>query len=136
MKYFCTIQVSVYTSYYIDKALADGGNIGLPLTLEHFSDATMETAHKRPKEGNILFSGGRDGPADVIEYQTCVLTQVYQNEIYNIWDKGNQLKSKRPKPASLSDSGQSATQDTKRRKIQVNYGSYCIPDSRMVYLSK
>ena len=59
----CIFQVSVYTSYYIDKALADGRNIGLPLTLEHFSDATMETAHKRPKEGNILFSGGRDGPA-------------------------------------------------------------------------
>ena len=66
----------------------------LPWSTSH---VTMETAHKRPKEGNILFSGGRDGPADVIEYQTCILTQVYQNEIHNIWDKGNQVKSKRPK---------------------------------------
>ena len=118
LKHFCIFQVSVYTSYYIDKALADGRNIGLPHTLEHFSDATMETAHKRPKEGNILFSGGRDGPADVIEYQTCVLTQVYQNEIYNIWDKGNQVKSKRPKLAPLNGS---ATPETKRRKIQVQH---------------
>ena len=80
--------------------MADGRNIGLQLTLEHFFDATMETAHKRPKEENILFSGGRDGPADVIEYQTCVLTQIYQNEIYNIWDKGHQIKSKRSKSYS------------------------------------
>ena len=129
LKYFCIFQVSVYTSYYIDKALADGRNIGLPLTLEHFSDATTETAHKRPKEENILFSGGRDGPADVIEYQTFVLTQVYQNEIYNIWDKGNQVKSKRPKLTPSSDS-ESATPNTKRRKIQVNHDS----NSRMVHL--
>ena len=99
--------------------MADGRNICLPLTLEPFSDATMETAHKRPKEGNILFSGGRDGPADVIECQTCVLTQVYRSEIYNISDKGNQLKSMRPKPASWSDSGHSGKPDTKRRKFQV-----------------
>ena len=80
----------VYIPYYIDKAREDGKEIGLPLTLEHISDATMETAHKQPKQGNILFSGGRDGPADVIEYQKGVLTQLFQNEIYNIWDKGNQ----------------------------------------------
>lgn len=79
----------------------------------------METAHKRPKEGNILFSGGRDGPADVIEYQTCVLTQVFHNEIYNIWDKGNQVKSKRPKMIPSSDS---ASPNMKRRKIQVEHG--------------
>ena len=60
--------------------------------MEHFSDATMETAHKQPKQGNILFSGKRDGPADIIEYQKCVLTQLFQNEIYSIWDKGNQVR--------------------------------------------
>ena len=86
-------QVVVYVPYYIDKAREDGETIGLPLTLENISDATMETAHKQPKQGNILFSGGRNGPADVIEY----LTQLFQNEIYNIWDKGNQVKKKMPK---------------------------------------
>jgi hypothetical protein len=50
-------QVVVYTPFYIEKALEDGRNIGLPVTLEHISDATMETAHKRPKEGKFLFSG-------------------------------------------------------------------------------
>jgi hypothetical protein len=89
----------------------------------------METAHKTPKERNIILSGGRDGLVDVIEYQTFVLTQVYQNEIYNIWDKGNQVKSKRPKLTPSSDS-ESATPNTKRRKIQVNHDS----NSRMVHL--
>ena len=64
-------QVVAYIPYYIDKAREDGD---LPVTLEHISDATMETAHKQPKQRNILFSGRRDGPADGIEYQKCVLT--------------------------------------------------------------
>ncbi len=110
-------QAVVYTPFYIEKALADGKEVGLPVTLEHISDATMETAHKRPKKGNILFSGGRDGPADVIEYQTCVLSQLYQNEIYNIWDKGNQIKNKRQKLAHSEDS---ELQAVKRRKVVVN----------------
>ena len=88
-------QAVVYVPFYIDKALADGKAVGLPITLEHISDATMETAHKNPKEGNIIFSGGRHGPADVTEYQKCVLTQVFQNEVYRIWDRGNQVKRKR-----------------------------------------
>ena len=108
-------QAVVYTPYYVDKAFADGREIGLPITLEHFSDATMETAHKRLKEGNFLFSGGKDGPIDVVEYQTCVLTQVFQNEIYHIWDKGNQLKSKRHKP---TDSDESETQMLKEEKFR------------------
>ena len=45
-------QAVVDTPYYIDKARRDGEEIGLPLTLEHMSDATMETAHKQPKQGN------------------------------------------------------------------------------------
>ena len=65
------------------------------------SDATMETAHKQPKQGNILFSGGRDEPADIIEYQKCVLTQLFQNEIYSIWDKGNQVRKKSVKKVAL-----------------------------------
>ena len=73
----------MYT-HCIDRARKDGKEIGLPLTLENISVATMDTAHKQPKQGNILFSGGRDGPADVIEHQKCVLTQLFQNEIYNI----------------------------------------------------
>ena len=115
-------QVVVYIPYYIDKAREDGKEIGLPLTLEHISDATMETAHKQPKQGNILFSGGRDGPADVIEYQKCVLTQLFQNEIYNIWDKGNQVRKKRQKssnPVLVSDSVEG--QEFKRRRILVNF---------------
>ena len=90
-------QIVVYMPYYTDKAQEDGNEIGLSFTLEHFSDTTMETAHKQPKQGNILFSGGRDGPAYVIEYQKCARTQFFQNEIYNIWDKGNQVRKKRPK---------------------------------------
>lgn len=57
----------------------------------------METGHKQPKQGNILFSGGWDEPADVIEYQKCVLNQIFQNEIYYIWHRGNQVRKKRPK---------------------------------------
>ena len=114
-------QVVVYVPYYIDKAREDGETIGLPLTLENISDATMETAHKQPKQGNILFSGGRDGPADVIEYQKCVLTQLFQNEIYNIWDKGNQVKKKRQKRSNLSFESESGEgQEFKRRRILVN----------------
>ena len=73
----------------------------------------METAQKQPKEGNILFSGGRGGPTGALEYQTCVLTQVIQNEIYHIWDKGNQLKSKRHQPIETNKSEKA---DVKRRK--------------------
>ena len=115
-------QVVVYTPYYIDKAREDGKEIGLPLTLEHISDATMETAHKQPKQGNILFSGGRDGPADVLEYQKCVLTQLFQNEIYNIWDKGNRVRMKRQKsnnPLNVSNSVEG--QEFKRRRILVSF---------------
>ena len=115
------MQVVVYIPYYIDKAREDGKEIGLPLTLEHISDATMETAHKQPKQGNILVSG-RDGPADVIEYQKCVLTQLFQNEIYNIWDKENQVRKKRQKSSSpllVSDSVEG--QEFKRRRILVNF---------------
>ena len=114
-------QVVVYVPYYIDKAREDGKTIGLPLTLGNISDATMETAHKQPKQGNILFSGGRDGPVDVVEYQKCVLTQLFQNEIYNIWDKGNQVKKKCRKssnPSFVSESGEE--QEFKRRRILVN----------------
>ena len=32
-----------------------------------------------PRLNKIKNITGRDGPADVIEYQTCVLAQVYQN---------------------------------------------------------
>ena len=67
-------QAVVYTPFYIDKALADGKEIGLPITLEHFCYGNMETVNKRPKEGNFCFSGGRDGRVDTIEYQKSVLT--------------------------------------------------------------
>ena len=46
-------QVVVYVPYYIYKAREDGKTIGLPLTWGNISDATMETAHKLPKQGNI-----------------------------------------------------------------------------------
>lgn len=113
-------QVVVYTPFYINKALADGEEVGLPVTLEHISDATMETAHKRPKEGNFLFSGGRDGPTDVLEYQKCVLTQLFQNEIYHIWDKGNQLRRKCRKYTN-PEADASETPDVKRRRVLVKF---------------
>ena len=107
-------QAVVYIPFYIDKAIADGKAVGpvLSITLEHISDATMETAHKNPNEEDIMFSGGRHGAADVIEYQQCVLTQVFQNEVYRIWDKGNQVKRKRPRESNYEN-------EQKRRKVQV-----------------
>lgn len=113
-------QAVVYTPFYINQALADGSEIGLPITLEHFSDGTMETVNKRPKEGNFIFSGGRDGPVDTIEYQKCVLTQLFQNEVYHIWDKGNQTTKKRSRNFATHD--ESEPQDVKRRHIKVNQG--------------
>ena len=112
-------QAVIYAPFYIEKALADGKEVGLPVTLQHISDATMETAQKRPKEGNVLFSGGRDGPADIIEYQTCVLSQLYQNEIYSIWDRGNQIKNKRQKLAHVNVSEPQAVR--RRRVVVIKY---------------
>ena len=63
-----------------------------PLILEYISDATMQTAPKQPKQGKILFSGGRGGPANIIEYRKCLLIQLFQNEIYSSWDEGNQVE--------------------------------------------
>ena len=112
-------QAVVYSPFYIDKALADGKEIGLPIILENFSDGTIETVNKRPKEGNFCFSGGRDGPVDTIEYQKFVLTQLFHNEVYHIWDQGNQVKNKRLKKSGTNDKSQSP--DVKKRRIMVNF---------------
>ena len=64
-----------YVPYYIDKALADGKMVGLPITLANFSDATMETAHKQNKRKSLLFSGGRAGPISTSQYQEQVIRQ-------------------------------------------------------------
>ena len=56
----------------------------------------METAHKQPKQGNILLSSGRDGAADVIEYKKCVLTQLFQNEVYDINSHLSNIKIYKP----------------------------------------
>ena len=65
-------QVVTYVPFYSERAKLDGQQVGLDLTLRHFSDGLMETAHKRPKEGNYLFSGGRQGCINTADYQTQV----------------------------------------------------------------
>ena len=83
--------------------------------MEYISDATMQTAHKQPKQGKILFSGGRGGPADIIEYRKCVLIQLFQNEIYSIWDEGNQVRKRREKSSDVVDATEG--QEVKQRRI-------------------
>ena len=61
-------QVVTYVPFYIERATLDGQQVGLDLTLRHFSDGLMETAHKRPKEGNYLFR--RQGGINTADYQT------------------------------------------------------------------
>ena len=65
-------QAVAYVPYYIEKARRDGELVGKDLTLMHFSDGLMETAHQRPKEGNFLFSGGRQGSINTTDYQKQV----------------------------------------------------------------
>ena len=42
-------QIVSYVPYYIDKAVADGQAMGVPLTLQNFSDGLMEENIKNPK---------------------------------------------------------------------------------------
>ena len=42
-------QIVSYVPYYIDKAVANGQAMGVPLTLQNFSDGLMEGKHKEPK---------------------------------------------------------------------------------------
>ena len=72
-------QIVKYVPYYIDKALADGKMVGLPITLANFSDATMEIAHKQNKRKSLLFSGGRAGPRSRSQYKEQVIRQQFQN---------------------------------------------------------
>ena len=65
-------QIVSYVPFYIDKAVADGQAMGVPLTLQNFSDGLMEGKHKEPKVGNKLFSGGKNGPIGTVEYQRQV----------------------------------------------------------------
>ena len=65
-------QVVTYVPFYIERAKLHGQQVGLDLTLRHFSDGLMETVHKRPKEGNYLFSGGRQACINTADYQTQV----------------------------------------------------------------
>ena len=82
-------QIVIYVPYYIDKALADGKMVGLPITLANFSDATMETAHKQNKRKSLLFSGGRAGPISTSQYQEQVIRQQFQNEVFEITSREN-----------------------------------------------
>ena len=80
-------QIVTYVPYYIDKALADGKMVGLPITLANFSDATLETAHKHNKRKSLLFSGGRAGPISRCQYQEQVIRQQFQNEVFEITNR-------------------------------------------------
>lgn len=77
-------EIVAYIPYYIDKALVDAATVGLPLTLSNFSDATMETAHKTSKQGNFLFSGGREGPIGKYHYQKQVISRQIENELLHM----------------------------------------------------
>ena len=77
-------QLVAYVPYYIDKALSDARTVGLPISLSNFSDATMETAHKASKQGNFLFSGGRDGAISKVQYQKQVISRQFQNELLHM----------------------------------------------------
>ncbi|KXJ17263.1 hypothetical protein AC249_AIPGENE8707 [Exaiptasia diaphana] len=43
-----------YMGFYIDKALNDGIQVGVPLSLRNFSDGIMETKHKEGKQLTLL----------------------------------------------------------------------------------
>jgi hypothetical protein len=47
-------QIVAYTGFYIDKALSDASQVGLPITLRNFYDGVMETKHKESKQGNLV----------------------------------------------------------------------------------
>ena len=74
-------QISVYTGYYVEQARQDSILTGLPISLQHFSDGIMETAHKTTKSGHLVFSGGRSGPTSSISYQESILSQQIMNHI-------------------------------------------------------
>ena len=80
-------QIVTYVPHYIDKALADGKVVGLPITLANFIDATMETAHKQNKRKSLLFSGGRAGPISRSQYQEQVIRQQFQNEGFEMTNR-------------------------------------------------
>lgn len=73
-------QVTVYSAFYIDKAIADAKLVGLPVTLRNLTDSIMETKHKECKQGNFIFSGGRAGETGRKDYQRRVLEQQFVNE--------------------------------------------------------
>lgn len=77
-------QIVSYVSYYIQKAKEDGQLVGLPLTIRNYSDGLMETIHKRAKNCNILFSGGKKGPITAHAYQKQVLKQIFINELLTL----------------------------------------------------
>ena len=77
-------QLVTYTGHYIDQARIDGKDAGIPVTLSNFSDSIMETKHKDGKQGNLIYSGGRNGNNGRIEYQRQVLDQQFVNEWMNV----------------------------------------------------
>ena len=73
-------ELVAYTGFCVEKALKDAALSGLPLTLRNFNDSIMETKHKKAKQGNYIYSGGRVGETRKIEYQKRVLTQQFCHE--------------------------------------------------------
>lgn len=74
-------QIAAYTGFYIEQARQDGELVGLPISLQNFSDGLMETAHKDTKFGTMRFSNGRTGPTTEEQYQKLILSQQIMNNI-------------------------------------------------------
>lgn len=82
-------QVTVYSAFYIDKAISDARIVGLPVTLQNLTDSIMETKHKECKQGNYIFSGGRAGETGRKDYQERVLEQQFVNEWLRLENREN-----------------------------------------------
>ena len=82
-------QIAVYTGYNVEQARLDGIESGLPISLHHFSDGLMKTAHKSTKSGSVRCSGGRAEPSSNIQYQEAVLSQQMLNKLMQINNREN-----------------------------------------------
>jgi len=69
-----------YTGFYIEKAVRDDILVGLPLNLHNFNDSIMEIKHKKAKQSNVIYSGGRTGETGWSDYQKRVLNQQFCHE--------------------------------------------------------
>jgi hypothetical protein len=119
-------QLVAYVPYYVDKALNDARTVGLPLTLSNFSDATMETAHKTGKQGNFLFSGGRDGAISKYQYQKQVISRQFENELLL-------MVNRESTPQKSSSAKAARKEESSRKNLNTKSKVMCL---NLVYKSK